>query len=71
MPEPTANTAAVMTTSSIPLRIPAEQEALYREVLTVLEEQQIPYAVAGAFALQMHTGISARGGGSDHPRQTA
>jgi hypothetical protein len=57
MPEPTANTAAVMTTSSIPLRIPAEQEALYREVLTVLEDQQIPYAVAGAFALQMHTGI--------------
>src|SRR3989475_1161323 len=57
MPEQTANTAAAMTTSSIPLRIPTEQEALYREVLTVLEDQQIPYAVAGAFALQMHTGI--------------
>src|SRR5205809_1314694 len=53
MPEQTANTAAAMTTSSIPLRIPTEQEALYREVLTVLEDQQIPYAVAGAFALQM------------------
>jgi hypothetical protein len=57
MPELAANTTVVSATSSIPLQIPDEQEALYREVLTVLEEQQIPYAVAGAFALQMHTGI--------------
>jgi hypothetical protein len=57
MPEPAPNSTVVSATSSIPLQIPDEQEALYREVLTVLEEQQIPYAVAGAFALQMHTGI--------------
>jgi len=57
MPEPTANSTAITPTSSIPLRIPEEQESLYREVLIVLEENKIPYAVAGAFALQMHTGI--------------
>lgn len=33
------------------------QESLYREVLTLLNERQIPYAVSGAFALQQHTGI--------------
>jgi hypothetical protein len=44
-------------TSSIPVKIPRKQEVLYREVLSVLEDRQVPYAVAGAFALQKHTGI--------------
>ena len=33
------------------------QESLYREVLLLLNQRQIPYAVSGAFALQQHTGI--------------
>lgn len=44
-------------TSSMPTDIPEEQAALFREVLTALEERQIPYAVSGAFALRQHTGI--------------
>ena len=44
-------------TSSIPPRIPEKQKSLYREVLHVLEKNRVPYAVAGAFALQQHTGI--------------
>src|SRR5437764_7207079 len=45
-------------TSSIPQQLPEKQEALFREVLTILEENKIPYAVSGAFALRQHTGIS-------------
>jgi hypothetical protein len=45
-------------TSSIPQQLPEKQESLYREVLTILEEKKIPYAVSGAFALRQHTGIS-------------
>jgi hypothetical protein len=30
---------------------------LFREVLSLLEEKKIPFAVSGAFALQQHTGI--------------
>jgi hypothetical protein len=37
--------------------VPEEQASLYREVLTVLEEKRVPYAVSGAFALRHHTGI--------------
>jgi hypothetical protein len=44
-------------TSSVPTDVPEEQAALFREVLTVLEEKQVPYAVSGAFALRAHTGI--------------
>ena len=39
------------------MEIPEEQAALFREVLGVLEERQVPYAVSGAFALRAHTGI--------------
>ena len=39
------------------MEIPEEQEALFREVLTLLEEKKVPFAVSGAFALQEHTGI--------------
>ena len=44
-------------TSSIPMDVPEEQESLFREVLTALEERRVPYAVSGAFALRQHTGI--------------
>jgi len=58
MPEPQAKAPESSTlTSSIPARIPEEQKSLYREVLQVLEQYEVPYAVAGAFALQKHTGI--------------
>jgi len=58
VPEPNAKTPESSTlTSSIPAKIPEKQKGLYREVLQVLEENRVPYAVAGAFALQQHTGI--------------
>jgi hypothetical protein len=44
-------------TSSVPQLLPAKQESLFREVLTLLNDLAIPYAVSGAFALQLHTGI--------------
>ncbi len=44
-------------TSSIPMEVPEEQATLFREVLTALQERQVPYAVSGAFALRAHTGI--------------
>jgi Uncharacterised nucleotidyltransferase len=47
----------VPTTSSVPLRLPKAQEILFREVLTVLQEKNVPHAVSGAFALRQHTGI--------------
>jgi hypothetical protein len=49
--------AELPETSSLPTRIPAEQAALFREVLTLFEQKGLSYAVAGAFALQAHTGI--------------
>ena len=47
----------VPETSSGPLQIPEEQQALFREVLELLEQKNLDFAVAGAFALQEHTGI--------------
>ncbi len=44
-------------TSSVPVELPEQQEALAREVLTVLERNRASYAVAGAFALLEHTRI--------------
>jgi hypothetical protein len=44
-------------TTSEPLKLPPKQEALFNHVLNLLEGEQVPYAVAGAFALQQHTGI--------------
>ena len=41
----------------MPMEIPDPQASLFREVLLVLEENHIPYAVSGAFALRQHTGI--------------
>jgi len=45
------------STTSVPEPLPEEQRRLFRELLKLANEQQIPYAVSGAFALQQHTGI--------------
>ena len=37
--------------------VPEVQATLFCDVLTVLEEKRVPYAVSGAFALRQHTGI--------------
>jgi hypothetical protein len=47
----------VSPTSSTPADLPEKQESLFREVLTVLEGNKVPYVISGAFALQQHTGI--------------
>jgi len=44
-------------TSALAAPLPPEAEALYSEVLTALNEHGLPYAIAGAFALQKYTGI--------------
>jgi hypothetical protein len=44
-------------TSSKPQKLPKKQQAFFREVLLLLEEKGVPFAVSGAFALQQHTGI--------------
>ena len=43
--------------SSEPPRFAPEQEQLFREVLRILNDHRVPYAVSGAFALHEHTGI--------------
>ena len=50
--------AIVPETSSQPQVIPEQQQMLFREVLELLERKKVPFAVAGAFALRQHTGIS-------------
>ncbi len=55
-PQQTPNADIAPTSSTLP-PLPAEQEALFREVLTQLEQSGLNYAVAGAFALRQHTGI--------------
>ena len=52
---PTSDPASLQTASSAPL--PRKAIALYRDVLQTMNERGIPYAVAGAFALQKYTGI--------------
>jgi hypothetical protein len=37
--------------------LPPEQLSLFREVLQLMNERDVPYVVSGAFALQAHTGI--------------
>ncbi len=53
----TPQTPAVAATSSTPRVLPGEQQALFREVLLLLEDAGCSYAVAGALALRQHTGI--------------
>lgn len=47
----------IAETSSHPLKLPAEQQLLFHEILSLFEKSEVPFAVAGAFALQQHTGI--------------
>jgi hypothetical protein len=54
--EPNAQ-ESLPVTSSVPMEVPEEQATLFEEVLSVLEEKRVPYAVSGAFALRQHTGI--------------
>lgn len=44
-------------TSAVEGKLPPEAASLYREVLLAMNEHGVPYAVAGAFALQKYTGI--------------
>jgi len=44
-------------TSAAPSPLPPEAASLYREVLLAMNKHGLPYAVAGAFALQKYTGI--------------
>ncbi len=58
MPEEHSTTSASLpVTSSVAPELPKEQEALFRGVLTLLEQKNVPFAVSGAFALRQHTGI--------------
>ena len=58
MAEPHANQpVSSSVTSAVPVYLDPEPEALYRAVLAALNEQHVPYAVAGAVALQKYTGI--------------
>jgi len=58
MPEARANGPEnSSTTSGVPGTLPSEATSLYREVLLAMNEHGMPYAVAGAFALQKYTGI--------------
>lgn len=45
-----------LTSANAPT-LPPEAQTLYRDVLRAMNENAIPYAVAGAFALQKYTGI--------------
>lgn len=58
MPEAQANSNCTSSvTSATPGVLPEEAASLYREVLLAMNEHGVPYAVAGAFALQKYTGI--------------
>jgi len=48
---------ALPISTSKPPTFAVEQVELFREVLGVVNAHKVPYAVAGAFALQQHTGI--------------
>lgn len=54
---PEGNDKPLPVTSSFEPEYAEEERRLYREVLLMLNELGIPYAVSGAFALQHHTGI--------------
>jgi hypothetical protein len=43
--------------SSVSPKFPRAQETMFRETLMLLNRCRVPYVVAGAFALQVHTGI--------------
>jgi Nucleotidyl transferase of unknown function (DUF2204) len=54
---PEGNVTPLPVTSSVPPDFPVKQRKLFQEVLALMNEHQVPYAVSGAFALHQHTGI--------------
>jgi uncharacterized nucleotidyltransferase DUF6036 len=52
-----AEAAKLPVSSSLPPQFSPEQEELYRNVLTIMNDCRVPYVVSGAFALHEHTGI--------------
>jgi Nucleotidyl transferase of unknown function (DUF2204) len=54
---PEGNATPLPATSSVPPDFPGKQRRLFQEVLAVMNEHRVPYAVSGAFALHQHTGI--------------
>ncbi len=54
---PFEGTKPLPVSSSQPPCFPAVQENLFREVLELMEREQVPVVVSGAFALHEHTGI--------------
>ena len=44
-------------TSSVEPDQPPEQQCFYRQILEILNREQVPYAVSGGYALRFHTGI--------------
>lgn len=54
---PTKDEEQLPISSSKPPEFAPEQEQLFREVLTLLNESGVPYVISGAFALREHTGI--------------
>jgi hypothetical protein len=54
---PTKEEEKLPISSSKPPEFAPEQEQLFREVLTLLNDGEVPYVISGAFALREHTGI--------------
>ena len=54
---PTKDEDQLPISSSKPPEFAPEQEQLFREVLTLLNDSGVPYVISGAFALREHTGI--------------
>lgn len=54
---PTKDEDQLPISSSTPPEFAPEQEQLFREVLTLLNESGVPFVISGAFALREHTGI--------------
>jgi hypothetical protein len=54
---PTKEEDQLPISSSKPPEFAPEQEQLFREVLTLLNDSGVPYVISGAFALREHTGI--------------
>jgi len=52
-----AQEKALPVSSSQPPVFCQQQEALFREVIQLLEQNQVPFVISGAFALHEHTGI--------------
>jgi hypothetical protein len=54
---PGADTKPLPVSSSERPSFAPEQKRLFREVLSLMNEREVPYVVSGAFALHAHTGI--------------